>query len=258
MTNPTPNSLPVLDHGSVTLLNLSGPTRRTTNETCTTFTQAKLASHNTRPFDADDTDPAQSARMSFNQRDPDRDREADLKLNDYLMKNQHSTPIEMIETWWEMELPIFIARQFVRHRTATINEVSARYTTLPKKWYIPEPENVTQKSATNKQGRSLEQHPAAEYFIEQLGASCQESYARYVAALEDGIPPELARSFLHVNHYTHWLFKIDLHNLFHFLSLRDHHHAQWEAQQYAQAMIEILRQHLPNLLGLYDTYRRKQ
>jgi thymidylate synthase (FAD) len=173
------------------------------------------------------------------------------------MKNHHSTPIEMIETWWEMKLPIFVARQFVRHRTVSINEVSARYTTLPEEWYIPRPENVGIKAATNKQGRDLSiEQPSREWFIDQLDEMCAASYKRYTLALDHGIPPELARSFLHVNHYTCWLWKQNLHNLFHFLALRDHPHAQWESQQYAKAMTEILCQYLPNLMELYTKYRR--
>lgn len=256
------NSLSVLDHGFVTLLNLSGPTRRTTADTCTDFEEWKKASIGARSFDADDVDPAQSARMSFNQRDPNRERSSDLRLNSYLMKHHHTTPIEMIETWWEMKLPIFVARQFVRHRTVSINEVSARYTTLPEEWYIPEPANVGVKSASNKQGRTLcidgvdWDTAKAELFCRELNVTCKDAYAKYKWALENNIPPEVARSFLHVNHYTHWLWKQNLHNLFHFLALRDHSHAQWESQQYAKAMIEILRQHLPNLMNLYDEYRR--
>ena len=110
MTNPT---IAVLDHGFVTLRNISGPTRRSDEL-----------------YDADDIDPANTARMSFNQTDSCRTREQDLKLCEYLMKNWHNTPFEMVEVWLEMKLPIFVARQFVRHRTVSINEVSGRYVTL--------------------------------------------------------------------------------------------------------------------------------
>jgi thymidylate synthase (FAD) len=246
------DQLSVLDHGYVKLLNLSGPIRRIMKDP----NMGIFDDTNFREFDADDVDPAQSARMSFNQRDPNRPRKDDFRLNEYLIKNHHSTPIEMIETWWEMKLPIFVARQFVRHRTTTINEVSARYTALSEEWYIPKPENVTVKSPSNKQGRGTEQHPDADAFCLMLNQECARSYQCYKTNLEAGIPPELARSFLHINHYTHWLWKQNLHNLFHFLSLRDHPHAQWESQQYAKAMTTILEQHLPNLMSLYAKYRR--
>ena len=104
-----------------------------------------------RDFDGDDTDPANSARMSFDSMDSGRTRDEDLRLAEYLMKNKHTTPFEMIEVWIEMKMPIFVARQFVRHRTVTINEVSARYVTLPEEWYIPDV--VGGKAATAKQGQ---------------------------------------------------------------------------------------------------------
>jgi len=229
----------VLDHGFVRLLNLSGPVRRADAQ-----------------FDADDVDPAQAARRSFNQHEVERPREDDIRLNEYLIKNKHSTPIEAIETWWEMKLPIFVARQFVRHRTCTISEISARYAVLPEEWYLPKAEQVCSKAKSNKQGRGAEQHIDAEWFIEELRRSCESSYRQYCDAIAREIAPEVARSLLHVNHYTCWMWKQNLHNLFHFLSLRDHSHAQWESRQYAIAMIEILRQHLPELMDLYDKYRK--
>lgn len=230
------NQIDVLDHGFVRLLNVAGPTRRT----------AAL-------WDADDTDPANSARMSFGQRDSGRTREQDLNLVEYLLRNRHSTPIEMIETWWEMKLPIFVARQLVRHRTVSINEVSARYTTLPEEWYVPAAEQVCGKAATNKQGRGEPLGTEAAYWYrESLASACRTSYDRYEYALKQGIAPEVARNFLHVNHYTHWLWKQDLHNLFHMLRLRLHPHAQWETQQYAQAVLTLLRDALPDLVQIWE------
>lgn len=234
----------VLDHGFVKLRNISGPTRRLD-----------------RAFDADDIDPANSARMSFDQMDKGRTRDEDLKLCEYLIKNRHNTPWEMIEVWIEMKMPIFIARQFVRHRTVTINEVSARYIKLPAEWYIPEPKNVGVKPTSAKQGRVIAEGEVSETavdFCRRLDLSCRESYAEYEHFLGEGIPPELARSFLHVNHYTHWLWKQDLHNVMHFLSLRDHVHAQHEAQVYAKAVLAHLDEFLPNSMALYRKYRRQQ
>lgn len=226
-------SIDVLDHGFVKLRNLSGPVRRPEAE-----------------FDADDIDPAITARISFDNLDEVRLREQDLKLVSYLMKNHHWTPIEMIEVWLEMKLPIFTARQFVRHRTATENEVSARYVKLPEEWYIPDPSVVGVKSKSNKQGRNLEGVVTAEAheFVLDLNADCQAGYDKYTKHLDAGIAPELARCFLHVNHYTHWVWKQDLRNMMGFLKLRLEGHAQYEARVYAQAVYDLLHQHLPNTL----------
>ena len=232
------NKISVLDHGFIVLRNLSGPTRRADE-----------------PFDADDIDPANTARISFDNLDAGRLREQDLKLYEYLVKNRHNTPIEMIETWWEMKLPIFIARQFVRHRTATINEVSARYAILPDEWYVPE--IVGGKSKSNKQGQEDSLLTSTqEAFKTKLDSVCHASYIEYKKALEAGVAPEHARLFLHVNHYTHWVWKQDLDNLMHFLSLRLHPHAQVEARILAQAMYDLLKQYLPKSIELFDSYRR--
>jgi thymidylate synthase (FAD) len=238
----------VLDHGFVTLRNLAGPTRRPF---------ADIEGDLVRDFDADDTDPANAARMSFNNFDLTRPRETDLKLCEYLLKNKHTTPFEMIECWVEMKLPIFVARQFVRHRTVTINEVSGRYVTLPAEWYIPE--TVGGKPIGGaKQGQSdtLDVH-TQEQFKNILNANCQRGYEDYLWAIENCVAAEEARLLLHLNHYTHWLWKQDLHNMMHFLSLRDHSHAQKQARAYAVAIDGLLRQHLPHSMHLYDLYRKQ-
>lgn len=230
--------LKVLDHGFVKLRNISGPTRRSRGE-----------------FDADDIDPAQSARMSFNQMDSERTRGADLKLCEYLLSHWHTTPFEMIEIWLEMKLPIFVARQFVRHRTVGINEISGRYIQLQAEWYIPE--IVGGKAVDKKQGQednlSLE---IQDWFRSVLNQQCIVSYHKYVKALEQGVAPEHARMLLHLNHYTHWLWKQDLHNMMHFLALRDHSHAQTEAQVYAQAITKLIEKCLPESMKLYRKYRK--
>lgn len=253
------NEIKVLDHGFVRLRNLSGPTRRIVN----TFGASNIGEEN-RSFDADDVDPANTARLSFDQGFATRPRDEDLRLCDYLMKNRHSTPFEMIECWIEMKLPIFVARQFVRHRTVTINEISARYVTLPAEWYVPAPENVGLRPKNMKQGRSqlawnelnLQQQATIIGFCADLRQDCWTGYKAYHASIEAGIPPELARCFLHVNHYTHWLWKQDLHNIMHFLMLRVDSHAQYEAQEYGNAVLALLRQHLPESMALFDKYRR--
>ena len=232
------NRIQVLDHGFVQLRNLAGPTRRPD-----------------MPFDAHDTDPANSARMSFDQMDSGRTEEMDLRLAEYLMKNVHTTPFEMVECWIEMKMPIFVARQFVRHRTATINEVSGRYITLPAEWYIPQV--VGGKSDNKKQGQTDNLSLEVQYrFRKDLDEQCCESYKLYMSYIEQGVAPEHARMMLHLNHYTHWLWKQDLHNILHFLKLRDHSHAQVEAQEYAQAITGLMRKYLPHSMSLYDKYRR--
>lgn len=227
-------SLDVLDHGFVAIRNISGPTHRGLQH-C---------------FDASDIDPAQAARMSFGQMGSERTREMDLKLYKYLKQNSHNTPIEMVEVWIEMKLPIFVARQFVRHRTCTINEISGRYVQLPAEWYIPQ--IVGGKAANKKQGQEDNLHPSTqEKFRSLLNGTCERSYKEYELALAEGIAPEHARLFLHLNHYTHWLWKQDLHNLIHFLKLRSHSHAQIEAQQYAKAILRLLEINLPYTIQLF-------
>ena len=223
----------VLDHGFVTLRNIAGPTRRADAE-----------------FDASDVDVANSARMSFDASDLERSYEIEMKLNRYLLANKHMTPFESIEVWLEMKLPIFVARQFVRHRTAALNEVSGRYVTLPAEWYIPDV--VGGKAANKKQGQedNLDQD-SQEQFKHYLNLHCQEGYEMYERAIERGVAPEHARLFLSLNHYTHWLWKQDLRNLMHFLALRTHSHAQVEAQAYANAVVELLEPTIPGLINLY-------
>lgn len=246
------NTIQVLDHGFVTLRNIAGPTRRTQHD-----------GYDNPEFDADDTDPANAARMSFDMTDSGRTRDEDLKLCRYLMKNAHTSPFEMIEVWLEMKMPIFVARQFVRHRTVSINEVSGRYVQLPAQWYIPKLEHVELQTPSKKQGgRCIDmQNPdevaKAQRYLARLESSCQSSYANYLAAIDDGIAMEQARFELHLNHYTHWLWKQDLHNVMHFLSLRDHSHAQQEPQFYAIATDTLIRRVLPNCMALYDEFRRR-
>lgn len=237
--------VPVLDHGHVILRNLAGPTRR----------GGDYVSGLARPFDADDRDPAQAARMSFDQMDEDRAPEEDFRLSKYLMKNWHTSPFEMIQIWLDMKMPIFCARQFVRHRTARLNEVSGRYITLPEEWYIPE--IVGGKAVNAKQGQSdnLPDWIQSE-FRERLNLYCQDSYNEYLRQIARGVAAEHARMFLHVNHYTHWLWNQDFHNMMGFLRLRDHFHAQIEAQQYAKGIDGLIRKFLPKSMELYDEFRR--
>jgi len=246
------NQIKCLDHGFVKLLNLSGPVNRIPDSSIDLLTDQITM----EGFQANDIDPALTARISFNNFDKERSRELDLKLVEYLIKNKHNTPIEMIEIWLEMKLPIFLARQFVRHRTATINEVSARYSILPEEWYIPE---IVGGKPTNGMKQGQEDNLSSlikEHFQKELANVCKENYDAYTYYIEQGVAPEHARLFLHVNNYTHWLWKQDLHNLMHFLSLRLDSHAQIEARIYANAIYTLLSIYLPESMKLFDKYRR--
>lgn len=235
---------PVLDHGFVLLRNISGPTRRIYEDHDSKYF---------REFDADDIDPANAARMSFDQMDSGRTREEDLKLADYLLRSGHTGPFEQIQVWLEMKMPIFVARQFVRHRTTRLNEVSGRYVTLPAEWYIPEV--VGGKAKNAKQGQADNLTPIQqEQFKFALDRHANRGYVAYTGAIADGVAPEHARMFLSLNHYTHWIWNQDLHNLMHFLRLRAHSHAQIEAQKYAKAIIDLIRMRLPHSMALFDKY----
>lgn len=253
----------VLDHGEVVLRNLAGQTRR--NFMTLPTSSGGLSSSVLAPFDADDIDPAQAARMSFSQMDTTRTYEEDMKLAKYLLVNGHTSPFEMIQVWLEVKVPIFVDRQFVRHRVWRRNEESARYIVLGDKFYIPRAQDVGVRPPNMKQGRlqvAWEDIPAAQKeiiqdWLDQLKQNCINSYKSYTHYIEAGIPPELARLQLHLNHYVHWLGNVDLSNLYKFLALRAHNHAQFEAQEYAKAIIELLRPHIPGLMKLFDEVLRK-
>ncbi len=233
------DTIKVLDHGFVTLRNLAGPTRRPL-----------------QTYDASDVDPPNAARMSFDQMDTDRTFADEMKLSGYLLKNRHTSPFEQIQVWLEFKLPIFVARQFVRHRTVRLNEVSGRYVTLPAEWYIPEV--VGGKASDKKQGQAdnlPELVQAA--FKRRLHDHCSKGYENYLEDIANGIAPEHARMQLSLNHYTNWIWNQDLHNMMHLLSLRDHSHAQIEAQMYAKAIILLIRHHLPETFKLYDEYIKR-
>lgn len=245
----------VLDHGFISLLNVASAVPRDLvwgfdSESEDTSNDLKILK-----FSARDVDPAISARVSFDSFGEEREESLDLKLVRYLMTHRHNTPIEMTEIWLEMKLPIFVARQFVRHRTATINEVSARYTKLPEEWYIPE---IVGAKPTNgaKQGQEDTLDPFNQnWFKHELNWACQQSYYKYTEALDKGVAPEHARMFLHVNHYTHWQWKQDLSNFMHFLSLRLDSHAQVEARAYAQALFDVMEKQLPETMKLFKELR---
>lgn len=238
----------VLDHGFVRLCNLAGPTRRA---------QSNEHPWGIRPFDADDRDPAQAARMSFDQFESERTLEEDMRLSRYLLRNGHSSPFEMVQTWFEVKVPIFVDRQFVRHRTWRRNESSGRYIVLPEQWHIPDMVGGKPVGGA-KQGQSdtLDQVTQT-WFKSNLEEQCRLGYDLYTLAIARGVANKEARLFLHVNHYVHWLGNVDLGNLFKFLALREHSHAQKQARAYARAIIGLLRPHLPELMKLFDELVRR-
>lgn len=185
----------------------------------------------------DDMSIVRAARVSFNA--PPRKDGSDEKLIGYLMKNRHTSPFEAVVVTFEVKAPIFVLRQWHRHRTWSYNEVSARYCELPEDFYIPELENIGKQDLKNKQARTLEQHPDANIFADTLTENSMDCFRLYQTALADGIPRELARLFLPMNTYSRMFATVDLHNLFHFLRLRLDKHAQWEIQQYAKAMLGL-------------------
>jgi thymidylate synthase (FAD) len=164
----------------------------------------------------------------------------DAKLIHYLWRNKHSSPFESVQFTFDIKCPIFVARQWHRHRTWAFNEVSARYTELPSEFYIPEVDKITTQSKSNKQMRTEEQHAEAKEIQWKIISACDAAFEVYRWLLEDGCPRELARGVLPMNTYTHFFGTVDLHNLFHFLRLRLHEHAQYEIRVYAEAMLKLI------------------
>ena len=169
----------------------------------------------------------------------------DAKLIDYLVKNHHTSPLECVQFTFEVKAPIFVFRQWHRHRTWSFNEVSARYSELPEEFYIPELSQITTQSTSNKQMRTDVEHPQAAHVQEAISAACAVSFDTYHALLKAGVPRELARCVLPANTYSRMFATVDLHNLAHFLKLRLHEHAQYEIRMYAQAMLDLVEPVVP-------------
>jgi thymidylate synthase (FAD) len=166
----------------------------------------------------------------------------DRGLIRYLMRHRHTTPFEMVEFKFLIRLPIYVARQIVRHRMVSINEYSARYSIIPDEFDLPPPEDIRRQSTRNRQGREEPLPlPEAEAFRSDLERLSREAYSAYTRALEQGVAREIARLVLPLAYYTEWYWKVDLHNLFHFLSLRLDAHAQEETRRYAAEMAKIAR-----------------
>jgi thymidylate synthase (FAD) len=228
-------AVPVLDHGFVRVIDYMG----------------------------DDSAIVQAARVSYG-RGTKRVQE-DTGLIRYLMRQRHTTPFEMCEIKFHVKLPIFVARQWIRHRTASVNEYSARYSILDKEFYIPSPEHLAAQSSTNRQGRGevLEGTEAAE-ILDLLRSDAERCYVHYASMLNEGegadpgrrgLARELARMNLTLNTYTQWYWKTNLHNLFHFLSLRADAHAQYEIRVYADEMMRITEAWVPIAAAAFRDYR---
>jgi thymidylate synthase (FAD) len=169
----------------------------------------------------------------------------DRGLIRYLARHRHTTPFEMVEFKFHHVMPIFVARQWIRHRTANVNEYSARYSVVRDRFYKPTLENVRKQSASNRQGGDEPADPmTAEEFLKRL-EEVEGAYEKYQKQIERGVSRELARIALPVSVYTEWYWKIDLHNLFHFLSLRMDAHAQQEIRDYANAMFALVQPIVP-------------
>ena len=223
-------AIPVLDHGFVRVVDYMG----------------------------DDAAICQAARVSYGK--GTKSVQNDEGLIRYLMRHWHSTPFEMCEVKLHVKLPVFVARQWIRHRTANVNEYSARYSILDREFYIPAPEHIAAQSAVNNQGRgaALTGEEAARV-LDILKTDSERSYDNYQAMISDdgqqGLARELARMNLPANIYTQWYWKVDLHNLLHFLRLRADAHAQYEIRVYADAICSVVADWVPFAYAAFEDYR---
>jgi thymidylate synthase (FAD) len=221
-------AFPVLDHGFIRVVDYMG----------------------------DDAAIVQAARVSYGR--GTRRAMEDEGLIRYLMRHYHSTPFEMCEIKFHVKLPIFVARQWIRHRTANVNEYSARYSVLDKDYYLPAPEHLAKQSVVNNQGRGeVLDAKTAERVLNLLRDDAEQTYGHYEEMLGDelGLARELARMNLTLNTYTQWYWKTDLHNLFHFLRLRADAHAQYEIRAYAEAMLPMVQAWVPFASAAFRDYR---
>ncbi|HUS55435.1 MAG TPA: FAD-dependent thymidylate synthase [Thermohalobaculum sp.] len=223
-------AVPVLDHGFVRVVDYMG----------------------------DDSAIVQAARVSYGQ--GTKHARDDAGLIRYLMRHWHSTPFEMCEIKLHVKLPVFVARQWIRHRTANVNEYSARYSILDREFYIPAPDALAAQSAVNNQGRgALLEGAEAQRVLETLKAGASRCYDEYESMLsqvgQQGLARELARMNLPMNIYTQWYWKVDLHNLMHFLRLRADAHAQFEIRVYADAICELVKAWVPATWAAFEDYR---
>jgi len=200
----------------------------------------------------------QSARVSYG--DGTKTVNEDRGLIRYLLRHMHTTPFEMMEFKFHCKMPIFVARQWIRTRTANVNEMSGRYSILPNEFYIPTPDGVRKQSTRNKQcsDGQIDDETDSASFVSKLEEICANAYSEYEKALEAGVGREQARMLLPQNLYTDWFWKIDAHNLLHFLKLRCDAHAQYEIRVYAEAMLKLVTPLMPYTIEAwndYDPYR---
>ncbi len=224
------NAIPVLDHGFIRVVDYMG-------------------------YDAAI---CQAARVSYGK--GTKSVQNDEGLIRYLMRHWHSTPFEMCEVKLHVKLPVFVARQWIRHRTANLNEYSARYSILDREFYIPAPEHIAAQSVVNNQGRGEALTGAeAARVLDILKTDSERSYDNYQAMISDdgqrGLARELARMNLPANIYTQWYWKVDLHNLLHFLRLRADAHAQYEIRVYADAICSVVADWVPFAYAAFEDYR---
>lgn len=206
----------------------------------------------------DDAAITQAARVSYGR--GTKSVQNDEGLIRYLMRHWHSTPFEMCEVKFHVKLPVFVARQWIRHRTANVNEYSARYSILDREFYIPAPDQLAAQSTVNNQGRGqVLQGQEAARVLDILREDAMRAYDHYEGVLsqdgQQGLARELARMNLPANIYTQWYWKVDLHNLFHFLRLRADSHAQYEIRVYAEKMCEIVKDWVPFAYAAFEDYR---
>jgi thymidylate synthase (FAD) len=213
----------------------------------------------------DDAAVVQAARVSYGK--GTKRVSEDKGLINYLMRHRHTTPFEMCEIKYHVKLPIFVARQWIRHRTANVNEYSARYSILDNEFYVPAPDQLAAQSPSNRQGRGETVGPEeAARVLALLKEEGERAYRTYIDLLNEeegriidparkGLARELARMNLSLNFYTQWYWKIDLFNLMHFLSLRADAHAQYEIRVYAEAMLGTLERWVPMTASAFREYR---
>ena len=197
---------------------------------------------------------ARNARVSYDAEwRAGEDSGSDARLINYLYSNGHNTPFEAVTFTFDVKAPIFVFRQWHRHRTQSFNELSARYRELPEEFYIPELGQITTQSTDNKQMRTTEQNPWANFIQEYMQEENAASFKTYKILLDKGCPRELARSVLPVSTYSHMFATVNLHNLFRFLGERLHPHAQYEIRVYAEAMLKLIHPIVPVAVEAFET-----
>ncbi|KDB19771.1 FAD-dependent thymidylate synthase [Wolbachia endosymbiont of Glossina morsitans morsitans] len=195
----------------------------------------------------------QAARVSYGK--GTKQTSQDEALIKYLMRHHHTTPFEMCEIKFHVKLPIFVARQWIRHRTANVNEYSARYSILDNEFYTPKPEQVAKQSDNNKQGSGEAFDPdTSKEIIDSLTNDSNLVYSHYEKFIGQGLAREIARTNLMLNYYTQFYWKIDLHNLLHFLKLRADKHSQYEIRVYAEVMLDIIKKWVPLAYNAFVEY----